>query len=99
MYFLFLPQCLEGCPPDLRGLELFTVVLCYEPVDDGKQPEKRENGDEVGKWQFWKLNGYVITKPSCRKGEGDIFCAGKGAPEKRERKKFGPTKGILVPVS
>ncbi len=96
MYFLFLPQCVEGCPSDFRGLELFTVVLCSAPVDDGKQPEKRENGDEVRKWQFWKLNRYVVTKTPCSKSESDIFRAGKGASEERKCKKFGLAKWILV---
>ncbi len=75
------------------------VVLGKEPVDDGKKSKKRENGDKVGERQFWKLKGYVITETPCDKGKSDIFCSGKGAPEKRERKKFGLAKWTLVQVS
>ncbi len=99
MYFFLLPQYLEECSSGLQGSERYRVVLRKEELNGDKQSEKSKNGDEVGEGQFWKLKGYVIAEAPCNKGKSDIFCPRKGAPEKRERKKFGLAKWILVQVS
>jgi hypothetical protein len=43
--------------------------------DDNETHRKKEEWNQLGVWQFWKLKGWVIAKTSRGKGRGDISCS------------------------
>lgn len=103
MYFCFFASVSRRRVPfrssRIRIWHGLKISLDEEPPDDYKKSKEKEERNQMGEWQFRKLNGYVVTKTSCGKSESDIFCPGKGASEKGECKKFGPTKWIFVLVT
>jgi hypothetical protein len=48
-----------------------------KPPYGHEKSQKNKEGNKMGEWQFGKLKGEVITKTSCGKGKGDIFCPGE----------------------
>lgn len=62
-------------------------------------PEKKEKWNQMGEWQFWKLEGQIIAKTSCGKSKGNVLGTRKRTSEKRERKKLSFTEGIFLLVT
>jgi hypothetical protein len=70
-----------------------------EPRCRNEGSEQKEKWNQMGEWQFWKSEGQIITKTSCREGKGDVLGAGKRASEKGEREKFGFANRIFPQIS
>jgi hypothetical protein len=69
-----------------------------KPPYHNEGPKEEEKWNQMGVWQFWKLEGQIITKTSRGKGKGDILGAAKRTPKKREREKFGFTNRIFFQI-
>lgn len=52
----------------------------------------------MGKRNFGKPDGNVITVTSCSQGKGDVFHPVERTPKKRKRQIFGFKKRIFFPV-
>jgi len=45
-----------------------------EPPYECEKTRDAEQGDQMGEWQFLRVEGEVIAIASCGEGKGDVFC-------------------------